>query len=194
MILYKYRSLANFKNFVDIVLNSRLYAAPYFDMNDPMEGHYVHSAGTLSGELVRSIKGEKERLRICSLSETRDNPLMWAHYADGHRGVCIGVAVDEAEYDVRSVDYVGPSYVQNAHHNGSLETAKRILCHKYDVWHYEREHRAFVTGGAKFASIEVKEVWLGSRMGTQDKGFVTDLLGKICPAVIVRNSDAETII
>lgn len=194
MILYKYRSLSNFKNFVDIALNSRLYAAPYFDMNDPMEGQYVYKAGQLSNELVRAIKGEKERLRICSLSETRSDPLMWAHYADGHRGVCVGVAVDHSQYEVRRVEYIGPSYVQNAHINGSLETAKRILCHKYEAWHYEQEHRIFVTGGAKFAAIEVKEIWLGSRMSTQDKGFMKDLLAKVCPVVVVRNSDANTIV
>ena len=41
-ISYKYRSVDNFRNFVDIILNNRLYAASYQDLNDPMEGHYYY--------------------------------------------------------------------------------------------------------------------------------------------------------
>ena len=37
-ILYKYRSLDNWKFVLDIFLNKRLYAASFYDMNDPMEG------------------------------------------------------------------------------------------------------------------------------------------------------------
>lgn len=194
MLLYKYRSIENFKNFVDIVLNNRLYAAPYFDMNDPMEGHYVYSAGELSSELIRSIKGEKSRLGICSLSRTPNDPLMWAHYADGHHGVVIGVEVDRGKYDVRRVNYVGPSHVQNAHINGSLETAKNILCHKYEVWEYEQEERIFVPDGKKFTDVKVQQVILGNRMSTQDKGFIRELLAILNPDVGVSNSNTMEIV
>lgn len=194
MLLYKYRALENFKNFVDIVLNNRIYAAPYFDMNDPMEGHYVHSLGQMSVDLIRAIKGEKSRLGICSLSRKKNDPLMWAHYANGHRGVAIGVEVDREKYDVRPVDYIGPSHVHNAEVNGGPETAKRILCHKYQVWHYEEEERIFVSDGSKFANVKVKKVLLGSRMSNQDKGFIKKLLSKISPEVAVLNSETEVIV
>mgnify|MGYP001801434879 FL=1 len=46
-LLYKYRSLENFKNFVDIILKNRLYAATYKDLNDPMEGKYYYKEGRL---------------------------------------------------------------------------------------------------------------------------------------------------
>lgn len=194
MLLYKYRALDNFKNFVDIVLKNRIFAAPYFDMNDPMEGHYVHSSGKMSVELIRAIKGEKSRLGICSLSRKKNDPLMWAHYANGHRGVAIGVEVDPEKYDVRPVAYIGPSHLHNAEVNGGPETAKRILCHKYQAWHYEEEERIFVSDGSKFANVQVKEVLLGSRMSKQDKGFIKELLSKINPEVTVLNSETEVLV
>lgn len=34
---YKYRSLDNFRNFIDILVNKRLYGAKYDSLNDPFE-------------------------------------------------------------------------------------------------------------------------------------------------------------
>ncbi len=45
--LYKYRNIKSFEFFCDILINSRLYAAEYSKLNDPMEGIY-RTDGTLS--------------------------------------------------------------------------------------------------------------------------------------------------
>ena len=56
--LYKYRSLENFEFFLDILLNKRLYASSYKDLNDAMEGVY-YSYG-LKKNILKDIKdGEK---------------------------------------------------------------------------------------------------------------------------------------
>ena len=36
------------------------------------------------------VVGMVERMGISCFSEVRDDPLMWAHYADKHKGVCLG--------------------------------------------------------------------------------------------------------
>ncbi len=38
MKLYKFKSLANFEYVADIIINKRLYAADFTELNDPMEG------------------------------------------------------------------------------------------------------------------------------------------------------------
>ena len=190
-MLYKYRTITDFKFFTDIVLNQRLYAAPYFEMNDPMEGHYRYAIGGLTDEVIRMLKGEKQKIRICSLSRQNNNPLMWAHYADGHRGVVIGVEVEAGQHDVRPVSYTGPSILQNTHIHDPAETAKRILCHKHEAWFYEEEERLFVLGGAMFANVKVREVALGARMSNQDKSLVTNLVQKIDPTIRVYSSSAD---
>jgi len=175
-MLYKYRSLDNFKFFADIILNERLFVASYFDMNDPMEGHYLYRTHELTDEIVRAIKGEKEKLKICSLSRVNNNGLMWAHYADGHKGVAIGVEIDSEQYDIRPVIYDGLSTVINNRNDSLQETAKKILCHKLDFWTYEEEERVFSTGGTKFINLTVKEIYLGCKMSNQDKSLITKLI------------------
>lgn len=90
-ILYKYRSISNFKNFVDIIVNNRLYAANFESLNDPMEGHYFYDKSTLDEKTRKEIYDKKSGLKICSLSKNSNNYLLWSHYAEGYRGVSIGV-------------------------------------------------------------------------------------------------------
>ena len=100
-ILYKYKSLQNFKFFVDIILKKRLYASKYKDLNDPMEGQYYYREGELRREIKEKILSQKNEYRICSLSRINNNELMWSHYADGQRGVAVGVKIDDTKYTVR---------------------------------------------------------------------------------------------
>lgn len=188
MILYKYRSIENFKYFVDIILKQRLYAAPYFDLNDPMEGHYIYTSGySNASDVARAIKGEKESLRIVSLSRNKDDILMWAHYADGHRGVVIGVEVNP--YILRKVTYSNDMFnIPNLGMISNLDIAKVILTQKHLAWSYEQEERIFVQGGQHFAEVKVKEVILGSKMSTQNQGLIRELINKIDPGIHVKKS------
>jgi len=189
---FKYRSLENFKNFVDIVLNNRIYAAPYFDLNDPMEGLYIYDAGTINNELVRKIKGEKNRLRICSLSRRSDSTLMWSHYADSHRGVAIGLVVD-SKHEMRPITYEGLSYVQNATRHSSHETAKNVLTCKLEPWAYEEEERVFVTD-SNYVDISIIQILLGSKMDTRTKSLVRNLVNKLNPDIEVLEANVAEIV
>jgi hypothetical protein len=190
-IYYKYRSLANFKNFVDIILNSRLYAAPYFNLNDPMEGFYSYDEGLINRELIAQIKGEKKKIKICSLSRNPNNTLMWSHYADSHKGVAIGVIVDR-KHELRKVTYNGISHVRNAARNGDHETAKNILSCKLEPWSYEEEERVFVT--AKYVKVSIKELRLGSKMDNPTKQLIQSLILKIDPKISVIDVNRNNIL
>ncbi|QNI04779.1 DUF2971 domain-containing protein [Halomonas sp. SH5A2] len=190
-LLYKYRGIRDFRFFTDIILKSRLYAAPYFDLNDPMEGKYLYSqgGGSLDEDMRRLLKGEKEKLRICALSRDPNNELMWSHYSEGHRGVVVGVEIDHREYEVRPIEYDGLHRVGlNNFHNGA---AIDVLSHKLDVWKYEAEERVF-TRGKQFVDVKVCSIICGSRMSTQDKGFITELVGKINPDIEVINARTDS--
>ncbi|WP_433924749.1 DUF2971 domain-containing protein [Vreelandella sp. 21] len=189
---YKYRSLENFKNFVDIVLNNRIYAAPYFELNDPMEGLYTYDSGAINSELVRKIKGEKTKIRICSLSRRFDSTLMWSHYADSHRGVAIGVIV-HPKHEIRSVTYEGLSYVQNATKHGSHETAKNVLTCKLEPWAYEEEERVFVTD-SNYIDVTISRIFLGSKMDTRTKSLVRNLVSKLNPDIQVDEANVAEIV
>jgi hypothetical protein len=179
-LLYKYRSLDNFKNFVDILLKNRLYAARYKDLNDPMEGQYYYQSGTLSQSVRNKILQEKGELRICSLSRVNNNELMWSHYTNGQRGVAIGVEIDRNKYSVRPIQYNGIASIRQQ--DFSDQTAMEILGHKLEVWSYEQEERAFIRD-KHFIDVKVKTIITGRAMSPQDFGFIRDLINHINPNI-----------
>jgi hypothetical protein len=179
-ILYKYRGLENFKNFVDIILKNRLYAAQYKDLNDPMEGQYYYHQGELNKTIRDKILEEKGTLRILSLSRVNNNQLMWSHYADGHKGIAIGVKIDNSKYDVQPIDYDGIATIRNSDYNG--QTAREILRHKLEVWNYEEEERVFQRN-QMFIDVKIEEIILGQRVSNQNNGLIRELIEKINPDI-----------
>jgi len=76
-LLYKYRSIENFRFFADIILKQRLFAALYFDLNDPMEGRYLyHGEQSMDRDVEQILSGKKNKVRIVSLSRVPENELM----------------------------------------------------------------------------------------------------------------------
>jgi len=179
-LLYKYRSLDNFKNFVDIIMKNRLYAAKYKDLNDPMEGQYYYQRGELSKGVRDKLLQEKGELRICSLSRVNNNELMWSHYTNGQRGVAIGVEIDGNQYSVRPIQYDGIASIRQQ--DFSEQTAMEILSHKLEVWNYEEEERAFIRD-KYFIDVNVRTIITGRAMSTQDFGFVRELVNHINPNI-----------
>ncbi len=186
-ILYKYRSLDNFRNFVDIIIKNRLYAAKYMDLNDPMEVQYYYQTGELNRDIRNKLLEEKGELRLCSLSKVKNNQLMWSHYTNGQRGVAIGLRIDETVYTIKPIQYNGLASIRNQDFNA--QTAIEILSHKLEVWNYETEVRVFVSD-KHFIDIKIEEIITGIAMSNADYGFVKELVEKINPSI--RIIKAET--
>lgn len=182
MIFYKYRTIDNFQFFVDIIINKRLYAASYSDLNDLMEGHYRYHTNEVTKQMIESINNAKQKIGICSLSKNHNNELMWAHYANGHRGIAFGVEIDHNEYDVRDIVYDGLNYVSQIKQNNDADIAKDILSHKLDFWSYEEEVRAFVLN-KKYIDVTVKELIVGKRMSNANKSLIKKVINKLDPSI-----------
>lgn len=185
MLLYKYRGIKEFKFFADIILKNRLYAAKYNELNDPMEGLYLYSkeSTTFNQDVARRLKGEKDIYRVCSLSENDSNDLMWSHYADSHKGVAIGVAINTTKYLTKNIQYNGLFNLDSS--NIGETTAVDILIHKHEVWEYEKEVRVFSTDGTNFVNVDIKTVTAGFKMSNQDYSLVRDLINKVNPNIEV---------
>lgn len=179
-ILYKYRSLTNFKNFVDIILNDRLFAAQFDQLNDIREGLFNYYKDELSSENVRKIKNEKQNHRICSLSKSNILDNMWSLYADSHKGIAIGVVIDPVRYIVKEMRYSPPSILKDEDLNEL--TAVELLTRKSDNWKSEQEIRAFAIN-ENFINVTVKEIILGENMGKSDAELVTKLVSIVNPQI-----------
>jgi hypothetical protein len=188
-ILYKYRSLNNWKFVLDILLNNRLYAASFESLNDPMEGRYVYFNDKVARQFKEAVQSRRADWKICSLSKTVRNTLMWSFYADGHTGISVGVKVVPVRgsgFKLKTVTYdsevhVGPRKAGRAADDLALE----ILAQKQLAWHHEQEVRVFVK--QPFVGIEIRELVFGCRANPGDKDLLTQLARKLLPRVKIVN-------
>ena len=77
--------------------NRRLKIAEFHDLNDPFE--------LLGAELTKSthrqiFSGWKETIEkkwgVLCFSRSWHNPVLWSHYSDKHRGICLGFDVADS--------------------------------------------------------------------------------------------------
>lgn len=81
------------------------------------------------------------------VSEKRDDLLMWAHYADSHRGVCLEFAGDsQLMLQALRVEYSTTRKAINNYTDNQEEMVTKALLTKSDHWAYEAEWRLLRTG------------------------------------------------
>ena len=195
--LYRYRSLrsrvvggerridpAALNRELEAIENRYIFCPQFIDMNDPMEGLY-RASGRVRGradyhELQALLFGEKVQTGIASLCESWDNELMWAHYADEFRGICVGYSFDKLLHGLpESCALSRIAYGDKPYHLHSAafrqqDRARAILSTKSLRWSYEREWRLFAehTGPTHYDSDAVSSVYLGARMADEDRRLV----------------------
>ena len=166
MRVYKYRSLRDFDFVADILCNQRFHTSSFFDLNDPMEGLFDYEAGTKQ-EYIEAIKSGKQKLRICAFSIEANNVLLWAHYADGFKGICIELDLEEpphADHEIVSVKYTACRLVFS-NDVGRLvdKIPRKILSRKNAAWRYEKEVRILSQQEYIRDGISIESVLLGMR-------------------------------
>ncbi|MFC1859745.1 DUF2971 domain-containing protein [Thermodesulfobacteriota bacterium] len=176
-MLYKYRSIKNTMFLLDILVNSRLFAAKFDSLNDPMEGHFRYGRSKVGRDLLKEIRSLKNELKICSLSKELNNTLMWSYYADGHKGVAIGVEIAKSdEYELIPVKYrERAAYVSKS--MDSEKAVKELLTTKLLPWEHEQEVRVLTCD--EFVNIEVKEIVFGKRIEDKNMKLLKQLTNKL---------------
>lgn len=169
MKAYKFRSSSQISFALDIALNQRLFCADWSTLNDPTEGRFVYSHNPNRSndpkDQVAEIIREKKKIRICSLSKTFDNHLLWSHYASGFDGLAIEVELPDESDKVRDVNYGGVFAGLNLNHHVSPTTAaSHVLTSKFQAWDYEEEVR--VLHNSKWFELDepVSRIIAGHRM------------------------------
>ncbi|SPE41741.1 conserved hypothetical protein [Candidatus Sulfopaludibacter sp. SbA3] len=137
---------------LDDIRRRRLKLSKIDDMNDPYEAKSVlsHHNGTQSA-LERTVEELFKRYGALCFSRSWNNILMWSHYGDKHKGICLGF--DIAEEITRPVEYepephaVGNLIVEDRSEFSQQEGTNiidRLFGAKYVGWIYEEEVRVHV--------------------------------------------------
>ncbi|MBX3482404.1 DUF2971 domain-containing protein [Phenylobacterium sp.] len=147
----------------DLLADIRYNATnPDYEIVDPLQyllGEHVHQ------EVIRRYDRG-----IVSFAKRANCPLMWSHYGDQHRGVCIGYSAP-ADVKLEPVAYGGDRSVRasivKAMVDGDAEAARRVddavLLKKARDWRYEREWRLIGDRGLRDSPLELEEVVFGMR-------------------------------
>lgn len=137
---------------IDDIRRRRLKISLIPDLNDPFE---LLSIELSNKDLRQALRATKERISkyggILCFSKRWSNPVQWSHYADKHRGLCLGFEVPDAL--LQPVSYTAKRLISEADQllttdyavNGDNEaTILKLLSTKYSHWKYENEVRCFV--------------------------------------------------
>lgn len=133
---------------LDNIRRRRLKISTLNELNDPFEMLAATQSdflGRTTMQLLKDVIGL--HLGIVCFSRNWHNPVQWSHYADRHRGVCLGFEVaDDVAMPVRYV-----SKRITADHVMRPETpeadvrriATQLAVTKYSHWRYEQEVRCW---------------------------------------------------
>lgn len=156
-----------------ILLEQRLKVSRFKDLNDPFElGCHDTGDKRVRRRSKAFIQTAGEKFGLICFSDNWKSPVMWAHYANKHEGVCLGFDVHE-NY-LGNVQYIDSRLLcpVSAKLEDSNKFIDEMLYHKAQEWSYERELRAIVSlDGSKLPmnhisfgmSIQLREVVLGAK-------------------------------
>ena len=179
----------------EIVKNFELKLSDGKNFNDPFE---LGMFNKRTREFTR-----KDGLHILCLTNSHLHKLMWSHYSDSHKGVCLTVEVPcelaypvgytgRRVYDDSNLDEILESVFsrQNAKRNlikpyNRLPKHKRIAYIKDQKWAYEKEYRIVFDDNDPglikkadewYMSIKIKNVYLGVRFNENEEEIKNNLI------------------
>jgi len=165
-----------------ILPERRMKLSLFNELNDPFELQPYSLSDSDLRRISRALQSHFNATKgLLCFSDNWGSPVMWAHYANKHKGVCLGFDVPDTGPDplVGPVTY-NPKRLQFAlDHDKDLygidqEFIRTVLYTKSHEWAYEQEWRAMAdlkerdtTTGFYYvdfgAQLQLREVILGAR-------------------------------
>ncbi len=183
------------------IKNSRIKVATIEDLNDPFELNAAKQPDKRMRRVFRGFKGDMHaKFGLICFSKVWSNPVMWSHYADKHKGICLGFDVPE-DYLIK-VEYVDSriaiEFDDESKENINSNFVQKLFSTKFIDWSYEKEKRMFVTLEETDEESEnyfypfgddlvLREVILGSR-STSSVKEILNILGATKEVVTVQKS------
>lgn len=182
--LYNYTSINI--NTIKSILNEQLWLSHTNSFNDPVDPS------------IKQFKKYKEdydylldSIKIGCLTTKNDNTLMWSHYADKHRGICI-------EYDIGKIYEKDNLIINKVNYNIPIITNKSIADNeileidninrlielfsiKSNEWKYEKEYRILYYDKERkkdgvLIDCPIKSICFGTETSEDDKNLIYEIV------------------
>jgi hypothetical protein len=158
----------------------RLKVVRFSDANDPFELFALNCIKPDVREALTAFKREQGRLQgMLCFSRAWKSPMLWSHYAAGHRGICLGFDVT-SPLRPQVVQYTEEKF-EHVDRNRPFpdDLKERLLITKHMHWDYEEESRVFVDLARTMREGRLYFYPYGSELQLREV-----ILGYQCPASI----------
>ena len=126
---------------LDDLKQRRLKVTKFTDLNDPFELLGVElGCPAMRKKFNRWRRRAAGESGVLCFSKTWENPVLWSHYADKHKGMCLGF--DVPDHLLRKVEYL-PKLLPLDQWVPEEETGP-LFWTKFQHWEYEAEYRRIV--------------------------------------------------
>lgn len=164
-ILYKYRDIDI--NLLSLIVEEKVKISDFNYFNDPVDPIIKLQANSLP-----KIKDIINKIKICSLSSEYDNFLMWSHYSNKHKGICIAYDISKIkEYNkiiLKKVIYSKKIQIYKPYNhifsNSILDEENNFVSLfylKHKNWKYEKEYRIITYESYDFINLPIKAIYFG---------------------------------
>jgi len=218
--LYKYRVFDVYTT--ALLVNREVYFAARDQLNDPYDCQISVTAAINAAifqteqetvqkivaklerlkklsEVLRKMERDTQKIGVLSLSQENLNAPMWSHYADEHKGLCLGfrfsTKITEYDKENKIIGTTACHYCRNNPFSDFfIEFAQADdlipwdefwpaiislgMASKFEAWQHENEVRVLRTepGFVSFQPEELTEVIFGMRMDQRARSTVRRLL------------------
>ena len=131
---------------LDNLKKKRIKISRLSDLNDPFE-LAVDLPKREDRNAFNKLKAQLNSKRgVICFSKAWENPVLWSHYADKHKGICLGFDVPDDM--LVEINYTRKRLVVDIEklldRNALNQTTIKILTTKFEDWRYEDEVRFLV--------------------------------------------------
>lgn len=194
MKLYKYKSLDETSAIFtkSILTDNEVFFPKFSDLNDPFEGHFkmvlpeTPQGREMAANGLRVITEGILSINpaVLSLSQVKNNLLMWAHYSDNHTGICIefdSTIPGSIFHEAKPVAYVHKFESHTLGNPFEKEMVTNLAAFvKSKHWRYEKEWRIIRQdkGCQPFSPKSITGVILGCKISDENKAWVVEWANK----------------
>jgi len=140
----------------------------------------------------------QKNIGIVSLAGTLNNILMWSHYANGHKGICIEFKASNKSHwnffgDALPVDYSHKLPIIYFYTDDEITRSRKFIA-KSDVWEYEKEFRLlnFERNKNKYYIFDpalISKIYLGLKIYDENIGKIKSIVSQLpnnCQPILLK--------